>query len=291
MAKKSNVPSALHLSGEVSDLITIPADPSRPDVIAFLTLNRPEAANALSERLIRELLSHLERLKSLGDSCRALVLRGRGKHFCGGGDLQWMKQSGREKRNQADSELISALFHELWALPMPTVAVVQGAAFGGGAGLVACCDWAIAIQGARFCLPEVKVGLVAALILPYLEKKVPPGSLRRLVLTGGMIDAEQARKMGLVEEVVLEEGAEPALLRDLQGILEGNGELQRSFKTLHRTRLEGSEALSKKDRRTFIKILNAAKTSAAGQEGMEAFLAGRSPKWASKIQDDWNLPK
>ena len=173
--------------------------------VAHLTLNRPKIHNAFDDELIGALT---EQLKALNDdrSVRAVVLCGAGKSFSAGADLGWMKRMAQasEKENRKDARQLAKLMRTLNALGKPTIARVQGAAMGGGVGLVACCDIAVASDGARFALSETRLGLVPAVISPYVVDAIGARQARRYFLTAETFDAATARALGLVHEVVAE---------------------------------------------------------------------------------------
>jgi len=258
------------------------------DVVAYLTLSRPDASNAMDGEMIRELTAHLEKVATLGLKCRALVLSGEGRNFCAGADLEWMKRSkdlGLEA-NRQEAEELSRLFHTLYGLETPTLAVVHGAAYGGAVGLAACCDYVLASEKARFCLSEVKVGLVAAVILPFLHLKIHAGFLRRLVLGATVFDAEEARHAGLVQLVVFDADRDKVLQSELNAILAGEPTVQRAFKRNHRGLLERDSAWWKEQSRIGVETIAAARTSPTGQEGISAFFEKRKPKWAVTMGDE-----
>lgn len=269
----------------------LPVAPRREETIAYLKLNRPAVSNALNGTLIEEMTVALGRVRQ-HQGCRALVLSGEGKHFCAGADLDWMRQSAAlgYDENIKEAEKLSGLFATLYEMPLPTIALVNGAAFGGGVGLVACCDWAIALPSARFCLSEVKVGLVAAVILPYLSQKMPPAELRRLVMTAAVFGANEAAREGLVQKVANTDAeAEKILREDLRLVLAGEPSIQKVFKLNHRRMLE---ALSpwRDQLETGIETIANARISPTGQAGIKAFLEKRTPDWVVPLDDNWKLP-
>ena len=146
------------MSGKATSLALLPVAAGRADKIAVLALDRPDAANAFNDAVMRELVVHLRSVAKSTD-VRALVLRGRGKHFSAGADLGWMKESAKlsYEANAADAGALTELFETLASLAVPTLAVVTGSAFGGAVGLTACCDYAIATEGARFALSEYSI--------------------------------------------------------------------------------------------------------------------------------------
>ena len=173
------------------------------DGVRHLTLDRPDVHNAFDDALIAELTTAL--VAAGGDAAvRAVVLSGSGASFSAGADLNWMRSmaDADETANRADSLRLAALMRTLQFLPKPTIARVNGAAFGGGVGLVACCDIAIGVDSAKFGLTEVKLGLVPAVISPYVTAAIGLRHARRLFLTGEVFDAATALQIGLLHRVV-----------------------------------------------------------------------------------------
>lgn len=267
-----------------------PVEDGKSDRVAVLTLNRPDVSNAFNGQMIEEILRHFDTVRSNKD-CRLLCVRANGKHFSGGADLEWMRQSSKlgYDENVAEAGRLSRLFSELYEFPIPTMAVVHGASFGGAVGLVACCDFAVAVDSARFCLSEVKVGLVAAVILPYLSVRVHPGDLKRFVLTARVFGADEALRSGLVQRVVMEPDLPAALREEVGAVLQGEPNIQRVFKQNHRRLLDGQEAFWRESEKIGIETIAAARISATGQAGLDAFLNKRAPDWVRKLPPDWSL--
>ncbi len=190
--------------------------------VGRLTLNRPEVHNAFDDALIAQLTAALLSLEA-DRRVRVVVLAAAGKSFSAGADLAWMQRMAgySEAENLEDARALAGLMSTLDRLAKPTVALVQGAAFGGGVGLVACCDIAIASEAASFSLSEVKLGLIPAVISPYIVAAIGPGAARRFILTAERFSAQQALQLGLVHEAVpadrLEETAEQILDHLAQG--------------------------------------------------------------------------
>ncbi|MDB5553138.1 MAG: enoyl-CoA hydratase [Rhizobium sp.] len=184
-------------------------DIDRSDGIARITFTRPEKHNAFDEVLIGDLTRTLVGL-GLDRSINAVVLAAQGKSFSAGGDLDWMKRAAEKSRagNIADAEALAGLMHTLYTLPKTTLAIVQGPAYGGGVGLVACCDIAIAGENASFALSEVNLGLIPAAISPYVIAAIGPRQARRYFQTAEVFDAAEAQRIGLVHEVVAADGLE-----------------------------------------------------------------------------------
>ena len=171
--------------------------------VATLTLNRPERHNAFDDAVIAELDAALAEV-SADDSVRLLVLASEGKSFSAGADLAWMQRMAGygEAENLADAGALAEMLRKLNDLPQPTIARVQGAAYGGAVGLVSCCDLAVGSSKARFCLSEVKIGLIPATISPYVIAAIGQRAARRYFMTAETIDAETAQALGLLSEVV-----------------------------------------------------------------------------------------
>ena len=255
------------------------------DRIAVLSLDRPDAANSFNDAVIRELVEHLRELRASAKDCRAVILRGKGKHFSAGADLGWMKASAQlgYDENIRDAEGLIQLFEALTSLPMPTVAVVTGAAYGGAVGLTAACDVAIAAESARFSLSEVKLGLAPAVILPYLARKMLPGQLRRLALSGRPFGAAEALAFGLVQRVAPDAELESVLRDELAALLTGSPEAQAAVKQLLAEVVAGSLAQGPHTARTIAGL----RVSPAGQAGLASFFDKKPAPWARTLAADW----
>jgi len=170
--------------------------------VARVTLDQPQVHNALSPEMMQQLIAVFSEI-ALDDAVRVVVLSGNGKSFCAGGDLKWMQSNLDKPRAQriAESKVLSELFDAIDRCPKLVVARINGAAYGGGIGLIAVCDIAIALDSAKFALTEVKLGLVPANIAPYTLRKIGAAGMRRLALNAHRIDAGQAQRMGLIDEV------------------------------------------------------------------------------------------
>lgn len=183
----------------MSEYETIELDATR-DGIAILTLNRPERRNAFNGQLIEELTDALETIEEQ-DTLRMVILRGAGKVFSAGADLDWMKaaQHWTREDNEADAMGLAVMLRKLAELPQMTLALVQGAAMGGGAGLVAACDIAVAMTGTKFSFSEVKLGLTPATISPFVIAAIGPRWAKALFVTAETFDSAYAEKIGLVQ--------------------------------------------------------------------------------------------
>ena len=204
-----------------------------PRGIALLTLNRPEVHNAFDDVLISSLLEELRRL-SEDSNVRVLCLTGAGASFSAGADLNWMRRAANfsEEDNTADAHQLAAMLRTLDEFPCPTLALVNGTAFGGGIGLVAACDIAIASTQARFSLSEVRLGLVAATISPYVVAAIGQRAARRFYLTGERFNANTAHSIGLVHEVVPHDELRAAGEKVIDTLLSGGPEAQAVAKNL-----------------------------------------------------------
>lgn len=248
--------------------------------VAEVRLNRPGVHNAFDEHLIAELTATLQQLD--GDAAvRAIVLTGEGASFSAGADLNWMRSMARasEADNLADSLKLAALMHTLNYLSKPTIARVNGAAYGGGVGLVACCDIAIGVAGAKFSLSEVKLGLVPAVISPYVIAAIGARHARRLFITGEVFDAAEACRIGLLHDTVPADQLDAAVERNLHWLGKGGPLAQAEAKRLALA-MAGMTAASQHDRDAGNAALIARlRVSAEGQHGLGAFLDKRAPDW------------
>lgn len=245
-----------------------------------IALDRPEVHNAFDDGLIAELTQALVEAGH-DDAVRAVVLTGSGASFSAGADLNWMRgmAAASEDENREDSLRLAALVRTLQFLPKPTVARVNGAAYGGGVGLIAACDIAIGADGATFGLTEVKLGLVPAVISPYVVAAIGVRQARRLFLTGEVFDAAEACRIGLLHRVVPAEGLDEAVDFTLKLLSKAGPQAQREAKQLA-LRMAGTD----EQRAGAIDADNAEliarlRVSAEGQEGLGAFLDKRAPNW------------
>ncbi|GBG28996.1 Methylglutaconyl-CoA hydratase, mitochondrial [Hondaea fermentalgiana] len=177
------------------------------DGFATLTMTRPKVHNALSDGMIAAMRERLAEVRK--EAPRGLFIRAEGKSFSAGADLDWMKRAATysKEENVADAMELSGMLHDLATLPLPTVALVQGAAIGGGVGIVSACDLAVGVSSAKFMLSEVKLGLIPATISPYVVQRIGAQQSRRFFLTAERIDALEARRIGLLHEVVEDSNA------------------------------------------------------------------------------------
>lgn len=253
---------------------------SRQGVVT-VWLNRPEVNNAFDDALIANLTETLKRLDTESD-VRVIVIRGKGKHFCAGADLRWMRRTAEyaAEENEADAARLAELLQTLAASRAATIALVHGVAYGGGVGLVACCDIAIAAEDALFCLSEVKLGLIPAVISPWVSAAMGARAARRYVLTAERFSAATARELGLVHEVVSSatlsargEKLAEHLLQNAPGALD---EAKRLLEFVAQRPIEPSVLAE------CAKRIAKRRATDEAKEGVSAFLAKRAPNWLGK---------
>lgn len=245
---------------------------------ATIWLNRPDIRNAFNEVMIGELIKAFNEVSAL-DDVRVIVLRGRGKSFCAGADLNWMRDVATYsyEQNYKESLQLSDCFYTIYSCPKPTIAVVHGAAIGGANGLLSACDMALCDDETVFSLSEVKIGIVPACISPYVIKRVGEYGARELMLTGRRINGKEAEYFRLVNKSLTASELD-SYLSDLISLLKSSGPKAMSqCKTLINqvsNKITLDEALS-----YTAKMIAEIRASEEGQEGMAAFLEKRKPKW------------
>ena len=265
--------------------------------IARIKLDRSDVYNALNTELISELISIIKwtsdrsvsRNSSLEDSegekyLRVIIFTGEGKHFCAGADINMMRDAGARsvEENRVDSERLDSLFHGLWAHPCFTIGCIQGVALGGGAGLVSCFDYVIAEPGTRIALSEAKLGILPAVIGPYVYRKIGSSNFRRLSMMASKIDSSEAMRIGLIDFVVESSSyfgerskniAQEVLTTGPMAVTEAKN------LTLVFDRWDGSD----EDLRNWtLDKTSQMRGSEEGQEGLSSFLERRKPNWSSE---------
>lgn len=244
--------------------------------VARVILAREAVHNALNPELIGELEAAFRSLAT--GPARVVVLAAEGKSFCAGADLKWMREAGSYtfEENVADARAVSQMLRAIDVCPLPVIARVHGAAFGGGVGLVSACDLSVAVQSATFSLSEVKLGLIPSVISPFVLRKIGPAAARRYFLTGERFPAAAAHRIGLLSEVVETEAELDAQVeRWAAGLLENAPGAMAACKQLIR---EVAAAGADTTELTAQRIAER-RASAEGQEGMQAFLDKRPPSW------------
>lgn len=246
--------------------------------VVRVTLNRPELRNAFDDALIAEATELFQGLAE-DASVRAVVLAGAGKSFCAGADLGWMGKMVRYslEENARDAAALAALFRIVDTLPKPVVARAHGAALGGGTGLLAVCDVVIAAEGTQVGTTEVRLGIVPAVISPYVVRKIGESAARAWFATGDRFDAREAMRVGLVHQVVPEAELDAAVEKVLASILSGGPEAIADSKKLAQT--VGTAPLVEAIPET-VRVIARRRVSPEGQEGMNAFLEKRAPSFA-----------
>lgn len=246
--------------------------------VGTITLNYKEKHNVFDDGVILELTGALTGLAARPE-LRVLILASAGKTFCAGGDISWMKRMARYtyEENLKDAEILATMLKTLNFFPRPTIARVQGAAFGGAVGLVACCDIAVAAVEASFALSEVKIGIIPAAISPYVIGAIGPRAARRYFTTGEQFNAETAAALGLVSEVVQQERLDEKIRGFVETLLANSpaavaAAKQLIFKVASR---DISDELIQYTSEEIARI----RVSEEGQEGLIAFLEKRTPAW------------
>jgi methylglutaconyl-CoA hydratase len=246
--------------------------------VATVTLNRPEKHNAFDDAVIAQLREAFDAL-SASEDVRVVVLASRGKNFSAGADLGWMKRMAEYdyEHNLRDAQLLAGMLQSLHDLPQPTIARVQGAAFGGAVGLVSCCDMAVAEEGASFCLSEVKIGLIPATISPYVIRAMGERAARRYFTTAERFRAGEARRIGLVSEIAAAGALDETLEGLVTALLQNGPVAVRESKRLV-VDVAGREISAELIEDTCERIAHI-RVSQEGQEGLGAFLNKRKPGW------------
>jgi len=248
------------------------------DRVATIRMNRLDVHNAFDDHLIAALTAELRRLEQAPE-VRCVVLAANGKSFSAGADLNWMQRMAgySEAENLRDAVAMAGLMRTLHGMHKPTVARVQGAAFGGGVGLVACCDIAVASTEASFSLSEVRLGLIPSVISPYVIAAIGERQARRYFLTAERFGAEEARRIGLVHEVAAAERLDEVMNEMTETLLKGGPHALAAAKRLIAdvARHPLDDALMEETARR----IAAMRVAAEGQEGLDAFLKKRKPSW------------
>ena len=250
------------------------------DGIASLIINRPDRANAFNAETINALIAEIEKLTHTS-GIRGLRLEGVGKNFSAGADAEWMRSMASKsiEENQQDAMQLADLLDKLDNFPQPTMAIVQGAAFGGALGLVCCCDMVVAHTDAKFCLSEVKLGLVPATIAPYVIRAMGVRNARRYMLTAELIDAEIAMKLQIAHQVLEKNDIEQYVKGWFKSILNFGPQALIETKKLC-LECDGKE-IDASMRQYTSELIARIRASEEGQEGLSAFLEKRLPNWSS----------
>lgn len=250
-----------------------------PGSVATLTLNRPEVRNAMDDRTLREITDAFK-LLSKRRGLRAVVVRGEGKDFCAGADIQWMRRAGKmpPAKSRKDAMLLVDMCRAVDVCPVPVIAVARGGVYGGGLGLISACDIVIAEAGAKMCFSECRLGIIPAVISCFVLPKMGEADARRYYLTAEVFNAETALRLGIVSEVAWDSELESRLEHILDNIRRNGPLAVRQAKALLR-RFPGLPF--EKRVKFVIDTLVRLRSSPEGQEGLSAFLEKRPAAWAA----------
>jgi len=252
---------------------------SKEKNVGIITFNRPEIHNAFNSLVIDEMLSLFELIID-DENLRIVILTGEGKSFCAGADLNWMRSVVNQSfdENLEESNRLADLFHKIYSFPRPVIGKINGAAIGGGTGFVAVCDIAIAAESAKFSFSEVKIGVVPACIGPYVIKKMGEGKARELFITGERMDAKRARDVGLINNYVADDKLDHAVESLVKLVLSSGPEAVAMAKKL----VSEVPGMTPDQFKPFTaEMIAKLRISDEGQEGMDAFLNKRNPKWVN----------
>ncbi len=244
--------------------------------VCTLALNIPEKHNAFNDKVIAALRTALDELEQ-DRRVRILVLTGNGQTFSSGADLEWMKAAANrdEATNQNDSEALAQLMRALYEYNKPTVARINGGAYGGALGLIACCDIAIATRSAQFAFTEVRFGLVPAVIAPYILKAIGERHTRSLFLTAERFSSSFAAAINFIHQVADDDALDSAVNQVTERLLKAGPHSMRACKQLIRSLTTEANAESS------AKLIAQLRASKEGQEGMAAFFEKRNPSWVN----------
>ena len=246
--------------------------------VLLITLNRIDKHNAFDDLILSDLQLMLDKAQKNPD-VRVIVLKANGRHFSAGADLAWMQRMAHfsEEENVADANVLANVMLTLHQLPQPTIAMVQGSAFGGGAGLVAACDIAIASPAARFCFSEVKLGLIPAVISPYVIKAIGERAAAALFMSADMFDAKRAVELQLVQHCVPEEELLSFTLNYAERLAQLAPLAVRAAKSL--VRQVATMPINEELQHLTAAIIAKKRVSAEAQRGLQAFLNKETPNW------------
>ncbi len=246
--------------------------------VATITLTQPEIRNAFSDEVIVALMQAFETAGSRPD-VRAIVLAAEGPAFCAGANLNWMSRMADYSRdeNRVDAGELAKMLRSIYECPKPTIARVQGDVYAGGVGLVACCDMAVAVESAVFCLSEVKIGLMPATISPYVIRAMGARAAHRYFLTGERFNAREAHRIGFVHEVAEAEQLDGVVDQWLKHLLSAGPEAVKACKRLVIDVAE--REINDQLIAATVEGIAEIRASSEGKEGVQAFLAKRKPSW------------
>jgi len=245
--------------------------------VARVTFNRPEIHNAFNGTVLSEMQQVFNEIEK-DDNIRVVMLTGAGKSFCAGADLNWMRSVVNQsfEQNLAESNALAELFHAMYSCRRPVIGRINGAAIGGGTGFVAVCDITVAARSAVFSFSEVKIGMVPSCIGPYVIKKIGEGKTRELFITGERMGAERAHEVGLVSQVVDDDLLDTNVEKLTRFILSSGPEAVAAAKKL----ISEVPSMTPQEYKPYTaELIARLRISDEGQEGMDAFLNKRKPRW------------
>jgi methylglutaconyl-CoA hydratase len=247
--------------------------------IAYITLNRPEVHNAFDEETIAELTAAFDKIEA-DHSVRALVIKGEGKSFCAGGDLNWMKRTANFtlEENTKDAAGLATMLYTLYSVNIPTIALVHGHVFGGGVGVAAACDIVIADTDTQFALSEVKLGLIPAVISPYVFRAMGGRHMKRYAQTAEIFSAEKAEKINLVHEISKDAAHAETILKNMLNAITHNAPQAMSL-AKQLAEVVGEASLDDDTLLGTAEWIANRRATDEGKEGIQAFLEKRSPNW------------
>ncbi len=249
----------------------------KKDDITTVALNRPEVHNAMNEALMNE-LTHCFQHLSVDDSVTAVILTGNGKSFCAGADLTWMKKmvTYTMEENKKDSRLLLDMYEMIYSCPKPVIGRINGAAFGGGIGLLAVCDITITYPEVLFAFSETKLGIIPAVISTFVAPRMTPATMRRLFITAERFDASAAQSNGLIDLIVPADKLDETVTSCIEQIRSCGPVAIEQVKHL----IFNLQKMEIKDFKEFtIEKISELRVSEEGQEGIKSFLEKRKPRW------------
>ena len=248
------------------------------DMVATVTLNRPEVRNAFNDEVITAMIGAFEDLAGRAD-VRCIVLAASGSAFCAGADLNWMRRMAdyTHEQNLVDAGYLATMMQTIYACPKPTIARIQGDVYAGGTGLVAACDIAVSSDTAHYCLSEVRLGLIPATISPYVIRAMGARAAHRYFLTAERFDAAEAMRIGLVHEVVPADALDAKVKELIDALVNASPEAVKTCKQL-------VQDVAERDISTdlialTVKGIADSRSSEQGKEGVQAFLQKQKPSW------------
>ncbi len=251
---------------------------TKEDSIVTVKLNRPDVHNAMSEKLMKELTNCFKELSN-DDNAKIIILTGNGKSFCAGADLNWMKSMAKYtmEENIRDSKLLLDLYEAIYSCPKPVIGKINGHAFGGGIGLIAVCDITIGVPGKKYAFSEVNLGIIPSVISTYIARRISSSDMRRLFITGERFTSEYAKEIKLLDYVVSEAEFDSKIQKTIEQLRSSGPKAIEEIKKL----VNNYEKLDiEKYKEHTVKKISELRVSDEGQEGINAFLEKRKPKWS-----------